>query len=106
MAGDAAGARNRTAARPESLYRYSSPNVGALGNGDIYLAGNTWRGWLSYDVKQNFAHLTRTGADRVPFFILQRVDLSVSVQGKNHWFSVHLCSLQFTRAVDSLLHYK
>ena len=104
MAGVAAGMSGRCPTR--KLYRYRRPNIRALGTGDIYLSGNTWRGGLSNYVKQNFAHLTRTGADRVPFFILQRVDLSVSVQGKNHWFSVHLCSLQFTRAVDSLLHYK
>jgi hypothetical protein len=75
------------------LYRYRRPNVRALGTGDIYFAGNTWRGGLGNYVKQYLAHLTRTGADRVPLFILQRVDLTVSVQGKNHWFSVHLLYL-------------
>ena len=52
------------------LYRYRGPYIGSLGAGDIYLAGNTRRGWLSNDIKQNFAHLTSTGTDRVSFFIL------------------------------------
>jgi hypothetical protein len=52
------------------LYRYRRPYIRALGTGDIYLAGNTRRGGLSNYVQQYFAHLTRTGADRVPFFIL------------------------------------
>ena len=68
----------------------SRPNVGPLRNGDVYFTGNTWRGWFSNDVKQNFANLTSAGSDRISFFVLQRVNLSICVQGKDYWFRVHV----------------
>ena len=47
------------------------------------------RGWFRDDVEQNFTHLARASSDRVALLILYCIDLSVSVQWKNHWFSVH-----------------
>jgi hypothetical protein len=72
-----------------NLNSNSSPDIGPLGSGDVNPSGNTGRGRLSNNVKQNFANLSCTGSDRVPLFILQGVDLTVSVKGKNHWFRVH-----------------
>lgn len=84
---------NETDAGPtRKLNSDSSPYIGTLGTGDVYLAGNAWRGWLSNDVKQNFANLTCACSDRVALFVLYCVDLSVGVQGKNHWFRVHSLS--------------
>ena len=71
----------------------SRPHITALRSGYVYSTGNAGRGWLSNNVKQHFANLARTGANRVPLFILERIDGSICVQGEDHRFSEHFQNL-------------
>jgi len=71
------------------LYSYSSSHIRSLCGWSVNSSGYSLRGRLRDDVEQNFTHLARAGPDRVALLILQGIDLSVCVQGKNHWFSVH-----------------
>ena len=72
------------------LYSYSSSHIRSLCGWSVNSSGYTLRGRLCDDIEQNFTHLARASSDRIALLILQGIDLSVCVQGKNHWFSVHL----------------
>ena len=85
------GCRTRKLDRDSGLY------IRASGNGDVYLAGNALRGWLGDDVKQNLANLSRAGSDRVPLFVLERIDLPIYVKGANYWCCVHLQKTPYNR---------
>jgi len=71
------------------LYSYSSSHIRSLCGWRVNSSGYTLRGRLRDDVEQNFTHLARASSDCIALLILQGIDLSVCVQGKNHWFSVH-----------------
>ena len=71
------------------LYSYSSSHIRSLCGWRVNSSGYTLRGRLRDDVEQHFTHLARASSDRIALLILQGIDLSVCVQGKNHWFGVH-----------------
>jgi hypothetical protein len=75
--------------RTRKLNRNRRPHVTAVWGGDICSTGDTRRGGLGNDVKQYLANLARAGSDRVSLFVLERINLPIRVQGKDHWFSVH-----------------
>ena len=75
--------------RTRKLYRNSRPHITSLRCGNVHSTGNAGRGWLGNDVEQHLANLARTGANRVPLFILERIDSSIVIQGEDHRFSVH-----------------
>ena len=77
-------------ARSENrLYRYRSSHIRSLCRWSVNSSRDTLRGRLRDDVKQNFTHLARASPDRVALLILYCIDLSVCVQRKNHWLSIH-----------------
>ena len=71
------------------LYRYRSSHVRSLCGWSVNSSGDTLRGRFRDDVEQDLAHLARASPDRVALLILYGIDLSVWIQGKNHWFGVH-----------------
>src|SRR4029079_10324946 len=90
-------------AEPGKLNRNSRPHVPALWSGHVYSAGYTRRSWLGNDVKQYLANLARAGSDRVPLFVLERIDLSIRIQGEDHWFCVHAHNLPFVALWTSVI---
>ena len=90
-----------TVFRTRKLDSDGRPHVTSLWSGNVYATGNTRRGRLGNNVKQYFANLACAGSDRVSLFVLERVNQSICVQGKDHWFSVHSQNLPLS-PLDSL----
>ena len=69
--------------------RDSSAHVRSLCGWNIYSARDALSCRFGDDIQQDFAHLTCASPDSISLFILQSVDLTIRVQGKNHRFVVH-----------------